>query len=144
MKKVRMGFLAVLALLALSTVPVLALNLHNGYVAIKNNGARPLIIEIHHSFAGSRSAKIQPEVEIQPDSTFFANECCYAAGSGYVMDAHFKGSGSKRQIHFVPRLCNVNAIPHGFAAFAIHEIQYNNEHSGQVHVVYYRVDTGCP
>ncbi len=142
MKNVRMGFLAVLALLALSTLPALAINLHNGYVAIKNNGPRPLIIEIQHNFTGSGGARIQPEVEIQPDTTFIANECCYAAGSVYIMYAHFKGYGNIRQMNFIPRLCNVNAIPHGFAAFAIR--QHKDEHSGRVYVVDSRVDTSCP
>jgi hypothetical protein len=131
--------------LALVTGPARAVNLHNGYIIIRNDGDRTLnLMQIdHHTiFANTR---IQPFEKIAPHSTFIANGCCYAAGSWYAIEISYSGRETSKIDTKEARLCNINGIPFGFAAFAYSDYHPgNNANPGDFRVQGGRIDTGCP
>ena len=137
--------LVALATLTTGAVAADHINLHNGYIAIRNDGAIPLrLFFIRHIIPGfMRLATLQSEVVIPAHTTFIANRCCYAAGSNYEMEVGYTRKDVRLGV--VPRLCNVHGIPHGYAELAFHPVHRQSVAFGW----YYkaeggRIDTGCP
>ena len=125
-------------------VPASALNLHNGYTVIRNEGQIPVWVFIQHFIPGTiAGAVVQGWTEIGPHSTLVANNCCYAAGSPYRLQVSDSGPNrSRASYHFEPRLCNQHGIPYGFAMFAIsaHKVAAHEGHE----IRGGRIDGSCP
>lgn len=136
--------ITIAAAFALATLPAAAdVNLHNGYIVIRNDAAQPLYGSINHLIPGIAETTVQRLGEIAPHSTFIANKCCYAAGSTYVLDVYYWHNTAARPT-FVARLCNERGIPHGYAAFAFHSYRQHNDHPDVHRVAGGRTDTACP
>ena len=120
---------AALATLALLPAPAPAANLHNGVIVIRNDTHARMRIGGLYDL---------PAFYIYPGQKFETTSCCFAAGTHYTIN--YIGSGEQYYHHYtiVPKLCNTNGIPYGYADIAI-ELK-----SGKYEVVRLDGDTCYP
>jgi hypothetical protein len=148
-----MPILIAAALLAAPTAAS-ALNLHNGYIFITNDSNFTVTVNIHHVFLGGKGNDVGPSLVITPHSTGLDNDCCIAAGSEYLIQAHWtddkivigpdimRGSGAYSPLRVTPRLCNQHGIPFGYAHVKTSLQPYSSSKNGQMTVS--RLDVSCP
>ncbi|MGC8484784.1 MAG: hypothetical protein ACP5O6_04015 [Candidatus Baltobacteraceae bacterium] len=128
MKRFALVLASCLALLGGGLMPTpasAAINYHNGYIRIVNRSSKYTlyVYGIWHMF-GFRGAKIAGYKEIPPDGEYIANECCYAGGSNYEVEASYYRDQAEiphqypksrvvsyGQIHM--KLCSRQGIPYG-------------------------------
>ena len=137
MKLLRVLAMLVVAVFASSALADASVNLHNGYISILNNNSTPLHVTIHT--AGAGGIKMFDGV-IAPYATYHVNNCCYAAGSHYYVDAYERGRALPYQLMVDPRLCNTRGIPYGYASLFFGNVKFGDGYVLNFH----RVDHRCP
>ena len=106
--------LVIVASCLLAIAPASAgVNLHNGLVIVHNTTEVPVEVEMltpsGHTWEGGTVA---------PGHTYITHRCCYAAGTEYRLYVLRTGRHHSL-ISFIPKLCNRNNIPYGFAEFNV-------------------------
>ncbi len=128
MKRFALVLVSCLAVLGGGLMPTpasAAINYHNGYISIFNRSSKHTlyVYGIWHFF-GFRGAKIAGYKEIPPDGEYIANECCYAGGSGYEVEASYYRDQAEFPAQYPKwrfvsyaiadmKLCNRAGIPYG-------------------------------
>ena len=120
----RLGFIGGLALIAalIMALPASALNFRNGYITVTNATTAVVHARISHEEWG-----------LSPKATVNFNDCCYAAGTKYLLTALLGHSTHFFEASVTPRLCSKNGSPYGYAHLVVHD---------NGHIT--RVDTRCP
>lgn len=137
MKLFRVVAMLVVAVVASSALADASVNLHNGYIAIRNESSAPLRVTVQ---AGGWSNHLMFDGTIAPHSTYDVNNCCYAAGTRYFLEAFEPARSKPYEWQVVPRLCNTRGIPYGFASLTFGYVQF----AGKDVLNFYPTDRGCP
>lgn len=124
MKLTRLTVIASLAFVAtIVSTSASTFNFRNGYIAVTNSTSGVIHVSILH----------RDEWGIIQHDTANFNDCCYLAGSTYLVTARLSGRTAFFESHVTPRLCSKNASPYGYAHLVVHD-------DGRI----VRVDTRCP
>ncbi len=109
----------------LAPVPASAIVINNGMIVVHNRLRAPLTVKIVNTFGHVMEADT-----LKPGGTFYANRCCYAAGTTYHVYLYSSGAWDpvrkemgedaiSQEMAVTPMLCNDHGIPYGFAEYTV-------------------------
>ncbi|MDE2481645.1 MAG: hypothetical protein KGN02_05610 [bacterium] len=114
---------------------------NNGFIAIHNDSSRRISVQVYHEWPGIASlAMIDGWTTINPHSVYYANSCCYAAGSWYSIVTNHDGANRRWSVH--ARLCH-KGVPYGYAVVVL-KIMSGKPRNGDDYVDLHQLDAPCP
>lgn len=108
---------AVLAAMIPGNVSAQDVNLHNGYIVVRNETVitnyRKVVTDAATVALRFDGTTRESAVVNSSGGTVYLNNCCILAGTLYEVKINVMGKSIHAMVR--PQLCNVRGIPHGFA-----------------------------